>query len=104
MASTTGQYDGDGRWMSPATPSSSSPMMAACVAIGTIAPVSSSSAYLRWKNSSSTWTLGIRSKLCAAGGLVVIHSRVRASHGSSTDIVVDLVVTTTLTMNKNTPS
>ena len=44
---------------------------------------SPTSSYLRWKNSSRACTVGSASKLCSFGGLVVIHSSVRASHGSS---------------------
>ena len=44
---------------------------------------SPTSSYLRWKNSSRACTVGRASKLCSFGGFVVIHSSVRASHGSS---------------------
>ena len=64
---------------------------------------SPSSSYLRWKNSSRACTVGIASKLCSFGGLVVIHSKLRASHGSSGAAGALRWVCTTLMRNSRTP-
>ena len=50
----------------------------------------SSSTYFRCQNSSNACTVGISSKLCTGGGEVVIHSSVRASHGSATSAAAGL--------------
>src|SRR5688572_14921695 len=77
-ASTIGQYDGDGRWTFLASPfwATSSDDFTR-----TTRPVSSS-AYLRCQNSSRCETVGTVSKLWVGTGEAVIHSRLRASHGS----------------------
>src|SRR5512133_1808417 len=77
-AEATGQNDGDGRWMPPACPTSRSPTLACTspeppAGTGTTRPPSVS-AYLRCHSSSSEWTTGTSSKLCAGGGDEVIHS------------------------------
>src|SRR5688572_21077537 len=77
-ASTIGQYDGDGRW----TPTAS-PFWATSSAVFTrTTRPDSSSAYLRCQNSSRCDTVGTVSKLWVGTGEAVIHSRLRASHGS----------------------
>src|SRR6266508_6932432 len=77
-ASTSGQYDGDGRWTLVA-----SPFWAASSedVTRTTLPFSSS-AYLRCQNSSRCETVGTASKLWAGVGDGSIHSRLRASQGS----------------------
>uniref|UniRef100_A0A6J7PZB9 Unannotated protein n=1 Tax=freshwater metagenome TaxID=449393 RepID=A0A6J7PZB9_9ZZZZ len=81
-------------------------MICSAVAICLISSVSWSTAYLRWKNSSRSWTVGIASKLCAGGGFEVIHSRLRASHGSSGAFTAGFLlrcVITTFTMKQRIP-
>src|SRR5918993_2276774 len=90
-ATTIGQYDGDGRWISEvsltASPSGSSAVGAvvlpsSCTSVRRWSLPSSSSAYLRCHHSSRCVTVGSMSKLCAGGGEAVAHSSVLASHGS----------------------
>ena len=97
-ATTIGQYDGDGMWMCGSALASCSASSSSAVA--TLLEVvmlarSPRSSYLRWKNSSSGARSGSASKLCSFGGLVVIHSRLRASHGSSGAVGVPLRCDTT---------
>src|SRR4249919_530901 len=100
-AATSGQYEGLGRWIACAVPCDPpGPASSAAPAwTGTSFPLLSS-AYLRCQNSSSEWTSGISSKLYTGGGDAVIHSNVRASHGSfDSSGRWRIVVLTTLTMN-----
>src|SRR2546425_8658235 len=98
---TIGQKDGPGKWIAcaawPSWPWLSAGAAPACT--GTSRPLLSS-AYLRCQNSSREWITGMSSKLCTGGGHDVIHSIVRASHGSSVSSTRRLVsVRTTFTMN-----
>src|SRR3954451_22932099 len=79
IASTSGQYDGDGMCGGCAGPSGVekywTPSMRTSLWF-------SSSLYLRCHHSSRCVTVGCTSKLCTGGGDVVPHSSVRPSHGS----------------------
>src|SRR5438552_103117 len=88
-----GMYDGEGRWI-PWLPPCASPCpfargSASCSPSPFAAPAGTgtsfpdlSSTYFLCQKSSSACTMGISSKLCSGGGDEVIHSIVRASHGS----------------------
>src|ERR1051325_9016724 len=99
-AAITGKYDGDGMWIPPPCPPescSSCPVESGPASdigvpdpAGTSAPPAttgasrppSPSAYFRCQKSSRVRITGTSSKFQGGGGDVVIHSTVRASHGS----------------------
>src|SRR2546423_7466757 len=58
-----------------------------------------SSAYLRCQKSSREWTTGTSSKLYSGGGEEVVHSSVRASHGSAGASLGLRIVMITFTRN-----
>ncbi len=78
---TIGQYDGDGMWMCAS--GTSAAITCSYVATCLRPCPSSTSSYLRCQYSSRCVTWIVESKLWGFGGDVVIHSIVRASHGSS---------------------
>src|SRR3954453_14965845 len=98
-ASTNGQYDGDGMWMLCGSFGSRRPGGAAASLGGSFpSRPSSSSVYLRCQNSSRCVTVGMSAKLYSGGGDDVIHSRLRAAHGSVGAIGPRRIVKITFTM------
>src|ERR671911_2918974 len=107
-----GKYEGDGMWTPcpsswPSPCSSSPPVVRSSTA--TAAPLGSrtacpdsSSVYFRCQNSSRDSTCGISAKLYIGGGDDVVHSSVRASHGSSPEGFPRRRLTNTLTMKMST--
>src|SRR5947208_646356 len=78
---SSGKYDGDGR-CTCTSGGSSSTTAGVSRSRGTARP-SSSSVYLRCHSSSRASTSGTSAKLYSGGGDGIVHSRVRASHGSA---------------------
>src|SRR4051794_40647666 len=96
-ASTKGQNDGDGMWMSWGSFGSRRGGITTDSLAGSFTSrPSSSSVYLRCQNSSRCETTGISAKLYSGGGEEVIHSSVRASQGSSPQYSSLRIVTMTL--------
>src|SRR6478609_7309413 len=83
-ASTSGQYDGDGRCTCLPVGTWAMSLPSATLTSRPSSPVS----YLRYHQSSRVTMVGIGSKLYSGAGEGMLHSRLRLSHGSASQVRV----------------